>query len=47
MVSDHKILLVDDEPAMLASSRELLESAQYDVDTAAQGSDGKAAGGEI
>lgn len=37
MVSDHKILLVDDEPAMLASSRELLESAQYDVDTAAGG----------
>ena len=34
MDSKHKILLVDDEPSMLESSKALLDSVGYDIDTA-------------
>ena len=37
MKTGHKILLVDDEPGMLESSRQLLETTGYEVDIAAGG----------
>lgn len=37
MANDYKILLVDDEPGILASSKALLESVRYEVDVAEGG----------